>query len=158
MHDAGYAHMGVGSAKGKDKAETAARAAISSPLLETSITGARGIIINITASPDIGLEEIDIASNMISAEAHPDATVIWGAAFDQTLEDEMRITVIATGFEGSARNTTVKAPEVRKAPASTAAPAPAAAPVEEKKEEESVIPQDEFDYLIDMLKKKQRND
>ena len=159
MHDAGYAHMGVGSAKGKDKAETAARAAISSPLLETSITGARGIIINITASPDIGLEEIDIASNMISAEAHPDATVIWGAAFDQTLEDEMRITVIATGFEGSTRNTTVKAPEVRKTPAATTAPAPAAAaPVEEKKEEESVIPQDEFDYLIDMLKKKQRND
>ena len=158
MHDAGYAHMGVGSAKGKDKAETAARAAISSPLLETSITGARGIIINITASPDIGLEEIDIASNMISAEAHPDATVIWGAAFDQTLEDEMRITVIATGFDGAMRNTTVKAPEVRKTATPVAAPAPAAEPVQEAKEEESVIPQDEFDYLIDMLKKKQRND
>ncbi|MBR6534983.1 MAG: cell division protein FtsZ [Clostridia bacterium] len=156
MHDAGYAHMGVGSAKGKDKAETAARAAISSPLLETSITGARGIIINITASPDIGLEEIDVASSMISAEAHPDATVIWGVAFDQTLEDEMRITVIATGFDGAVRNTTVKVPEARKAPA--AAPATQPAPAVEVKADEETIAQDEFDYLIDMLKKKKNND
>ena len=156
MHDAGYAHMGVGSAKGKDKAETAARAAISSPLLETSITGARGIIINITASPDIGLEEIDVASSMISAEAHPDATVIWGVAFDQTLEDEMRITVIATGFDGAVRNTTVKVPEARKAPA--AAPAAQPAPAVEPKADDEAIAQDEFDYLIDMLKKKKNND
>ena len=156
MHDAGYAHMGVGSAKGKDKAETAARAAISSPLLETSITGARGIIINITASPDIGLEEIDVASSMISAEAHPDATVIWGVAFDQTLEDEMRITVIATGFDGAVRNTTVKVPEARKAPA--ASPAAQPAPAVEPKADDEAIAQDEFDYLIDMLKKKKNND
>lgn len=99
MANAGLAHMGVGNGKGKDKADLAARMAISSPLLETSISGATGIIVNITASPDIGLEEIDHASNMIAEEANPDATIIWGAAFDDKLEDEMRITVIATGFD-----------------------------------------------------------
>ncbi len=155
MHDAGYAHMGVGSAKGKDKAEAAARAAISSPLLETSITGARGIIINVTASPDIGLEEIDAASTMITEEAHPDANVIWGASFDNTLEDEMRITVIATGFDGSVRNTTVKVPEARRAPAQ--APAASAAPAEkkiadEKPAEEKVINDDDFGKIMEILK------
>ena len=99
MKDAGYAHMGVGSARGKDKAELAAKAAISSPLLETSIQGATGVIINITASPDVGLQDVDTASSMISAEANPDANVIWGVAFDPELEDEMRITIVATGFE-----------------------------------------------------------
>ncbi len=101
MQDAGYAHMGVGAAQGKDKAEQAAKLAISSPLLETSIEGARGILINITASPDIALEEIDTASHLISDEAHPDATIIWGAIIDPSLEDEMRVTVIATGFNGA---------------------------------------------------------
>ncbi|MBE6598672.1 MAG: cell division protein FtsZ [Ruminococcaceae bacterium] len=99
MKDAGYAHMGVGEATGKDKAELAAKAAISSPLLETSISGARGILINITASPDISLDDIDKASAMVSSEAHEDATVIWGAAFDTTLEDTIKVTIIATGFE-----------------------------------------------------------
>ena len=99
MKNAGYAHMGVGNATGKDKAELAARAAISSPLLETSIKGASGVLISITASPDVGLEDVDVASTMIAAEANPDANVIWGVAFDPELEDEMRITIIATGFE-----------------------------------------------------------
>ena len=99
MSNAGYAHMGVGSATGKDKAELAAKAAISSPLLETSIKGARGILISISASPDVGLEDVDLASTMIANESHPDASVIWGVAFDPELEDEMRITIIATGFE-----------------------------------------------------------
>ncbi len=99
MRNAGLAHMGVGVGSGKDKAEIAAKAAISSPLLETSITGAKGIIINITSSPDIGLEEVEYASNLISKEANPEATIIWGAAFDTNLEDEMKVTVIATGFE-----------------------------------------------------------
>ena len=98
MKDAGYAHMGVGRASGKDKAELAAKMAITSPLLETSINGAIGVIINITSSPDIGLEEVEIASSMISQAAHPEADIIWGAAFDDQLEDEMCITVIATGF------------------------------------------------------------
>lgn len=99
MKDAGYAHMGVGRAQGKDKAEAAATMAISSPLLETSINGARGVIINITASNDIGLDEVDLASSMIAKAAHPDANIIWGAAFDESYEDEMKITVVATGFE-----------------------------------------------------------
>ena len=99
MQNGGAAHMGVGSATGKDKATEAPRLAISSPLLETSIAGARGILINITASPDIGLEEIETASTLISDEAHPDAQVIWGVAFDESLEDTMSITVVATGFD-----------------------------------------------------------
>lgn len=101
MSNAGNAHMGVGQANGKDKAEQAAMMAISSPLLETSIKGARGIIVNFTASPDIGLDEVDAAATMIQREAHPDAQIIWGAAFDSNLEDEMKVTVIATGFESA---------------------------------------------------------
>lgn len=103
MKDAGYAHMGVGRASGKDKAEAAANMAISSPLLETAINGAKGVIINITSSPDIGLDEIEIASSMIAEQADPEANIIWGAAFDESMEDEISVTVIATGFE-SAKN------------------------------------------------------
>ena len=99
MKDAGHAHMGVGSATGHTKAEESAKAAISSPLLETSISGARGVIINITSSPDIGLEEVETAASLITTSAHPEANIIWGAAFDEAMSDEMRITVIATGFE-----------------------------------------------------------
>ncbi len=98
MKDAGYAHMCVSSGKGKEKAEIAARAAITSPLLETSISNAMGIILNFTADPEISLEEIDRAADIIKEEAHPDARIIWGMAFDENLEDELRITVIATGF------------------------------------------------------------
>jgi cell division protein FtsZ len=101
MKDAGHAHMGMGRASGKDKAEQAAQNAISSPLLETSINGARGVIINIVASPDISLEDVDVASSMIRDAAHPDANIIWGAALDPNFKDEMRVTVIATGFEGA---------------------------------------------------------
>ena len=99
MKDAGYAHMGVGSAKGAGKAENAAKAAISSPLLETSIAGAHGVIINITSSPDIGLEDVETAAGLITQSAHPDANIIWGTAFDEHLSDEMRVTVVATGFD-----------------------------------------------------------
>lgn len=101
MKSAGFAHMGVGSAKGADKAELAALAAISSPLLETSIAGARGVIVSITASEDIQLDEVDRASNMIHEEAHPNANIIWGATFDPTMQDEMRVTIIATGFDNA---------------------------------------------------------
>jgi cell division protein FtsZ len=98
MKNAGYAHMGVGRAKGADKAQLAAMAAISSPLLETSIAGATGVLVSITASEDIQLDEVETASQMIHEEAHPDATIIWGAAFDPTLVDEIKVTIIATGF------------------------------------------------------------
>lgn len=99
MKDAGYAHMGTGTASGKDKAETAARMAIQSPLLETSINGAHGVIINITVPSDTSLDEVDLASTMVQEAAHPDANIIWGVAYDDELEDTMRVTVIATGFE-----------------------------------------------------------
>ena len=98
MSDAGYAHMGVGIATGRDKAEQAARAAINSPLIETSMDNARGVIISITGSADIGLEEVEVASSIISDMAHPDATIIWGAQLDDKLEDTIRVTVVATGL------------------------------------------------------------
>ena len=98
MNNAGYAHMGIGYAQGKDKAEEAARMAITTPLLETSIDGAKGVIVNITASADIGLDEIDTASAMITDQADPEANIIWGAVLDENMEDEMSVTVIATGF------------------------------------------------------------
>ena len=135
MKDAGYAHMGVGRAKGKDKAECAANAAVSSPLLETSISGAKGVIISITASDDVDLEDVENAAEIITNKAHEDANITWGIAFDPDLDDEMVITVIATGFDS-----TVKAPEApvaaanpfmaaAKAAAPVAAPAAPAAPV-----------------------------
>ena len=131
MKNAGYAHMGVGAAKGTDKAQVAAMQAISSPLLETNITGATGVLVSITASEDIQLDEIDAASNMIYEEAHPDANIIWGAAFDPTLQDEMRVTVIATGF--IADNSDQRQPEPAKVvPApiiDRVIPQPAPAPV-----------------------------
>ena len=111
MKDAGYAHMGVGSAKGAGKAENAAKAAVSSPLLETSIAGARGVIINITSSPDIGLEEVEQASSLITQSAHPDANIIWGTTFDENLSDELRVTVVATGFENAPAQAAPRATE-----------------------------------------------
>ncbi len=127
MANAGLAHMGVGSAKGKDKAEQAAKMAMSSPLLETNISGAKGIVVQITSSPDIGLDEIDSAVAMITNEAQPDATIIFGAAFDNTLEDEMRITLIATGFDADKKGADVRrqmaqAEAAQKATASEEAP------------------------------------
>jgi cell division protein FtsZ len=122
MANSGLAHMGVGSATGKDKAEAAARAAISSPLLETSIQGAMGVVISIYASPDVGLEDIDVASTMIANECSEDANVIFGVAFDPELEDEMRITIVATGFQKDGEEDApvargpVAAPEAAKAP------------------------------------------
>jgi len=100
MKDAGLAHMGVGRAAGKNRAEEATRLAINSPLLETSIQGAKGIIVNITGPMDIGLDEVEVAAEMVKEVADPDALFMMGAAFDETLQDEIRVTVIATGFGG----------------------------------------------------------
>ena len=99
MKDAGLAHMGVGRSAGKGKAEEAARLAISSPLLETSIQGAQGILVNVTGASDIGLDEVYEAANMVKELVHPDANTIFGATFDDSLGDEIRVTVIATGFD-----------------------------------------------------------
>ena len=98
MAHSGLAHMGIGSATGKDKAQEAASMAIASPLLETSIKGATGVILSFWVSPDVGLEDIDIAANMVANECNPDVNLIFGVGFDENLEDEMRITIIATGF------------------------------------------------------------
>ena len=98
MKDAGHAHMGVGRASGKEKAEAAANAAVSSPLLETTIQGAKGVIISITSSPDITLDDVDVAASIIAEAADADANIIFGVAFDEKLDDEMIVTVIATGF------------------------------------------------------------
>ena len=98
MKDAGLAHMGVGRGSGKNKAEDATRIAINSPLLETSIQGAKGIIVNITGPMDMGLEEVELAAEMVKQVADPDALFMMGTAFDDSLEDELRVTVIATGF------------------------------------------------------------
>ena len=100
MQNAGMAHMGVGRAAGKNKAEEAAKMAISSPLLETSINGAKGVLVNVTGSMDIGLEEVETAANLVQQAAHPDALIIFGAAFDETLEDEIRRDLTAAVLAG----------------------------------------------------------
>ena len=144
--------MGVGRAAGKTKAEEAAKMAISSPLLETSINGAKGVLINITGSEDMGLDEVETAAEMVRQGAHPEAQIIFGAAFDPDMEDEMQITVIATGYDQAAleqnksqnpvQTGTVEqeskrqgwpaAPQPISDPQPKSADAPAAAPKEEK--------------------------
>ena len=93
------AHMGVGEATGPNKALEAAKMAIASPLLETSISGANGILVSITVSPGVELDEADQASTMITEEAAANANIIWGVNFDETLEDTVKVTIIATGFD-----------------------------------------------------------
>lgn len=124
MKNAGYAHMGVGQAKGEDKARLAATMAISSPLLSTSIAGATGVLISITASPDIQLSEIDLASRMVQEESHPDANIIWGASFNEDMTNEMRITIIATGFNNNRGENVFKAEDKKEAPFVASTPAP----------------------------------
>ncbi|MBC2578999.1 cell division protein FtsZ [Clostridium sp. DJ247] len=99
MIDKGLAHMGVGRGTGDNRAQEAAKQAISSPLLETSIVGATGVLLNITGGPDLGLLEINEAAEIVQEAADPDANIIFGAVIDENIKDEIRITVIATGFE-----------------------------------------------------------
>ena len=166
--------MGVGRAGGKDKAETAANMAIQSPLLETSISGARGVLVNVTGSPDIGLDEVEIAATMVQQAAHPDAHIIFGAAIDENLEDEIHITVIATGFddrqpldkdglftniitkaEEAVKETAVRAEEAKKEiEAQPKEEAPSQATFDEKKEDK--VDDDEWSVLMNMFNKKNR--
>ncbi len=99
MRDAGRAHMGVGTATGREKAEQAAMAAISSPLLETAITGATGVLVNITGSSEMTLDDVETAAGIVQENANPEANIIFGATSSDEFEDEVRVTVIATGFE-----------------------------------------------------------
>jgi cell division protein FtsZ len=99
MLNTGMAHMGIGRATGENRAEDAAKQAIQSPLLESSVEGARGVIINITGSEDIGLQEINTAAELVQRSVDPEANIIFGTAIDESLGDEIAITVIATGFD-----------------------------------------------------------
>jgi len=107
MLNRGMAHMGIGRASGENRAEDAAKQAIQSPLLETSIEGARGVIINITGGSDLGLQEINTAAELVQRSVDPEANIIWGSVIDESLGDEIVITVIATGFETEAPLTSI---------------------------------------------------
>jgi len=98
MLNTGMAHMGIGCSNGENRATEAAKQAIQSPLLETSIEGAKGVLLNITGGPNLGLFEVNEAAELVAQSADPDANIIFGAVIDENLKDEIRITVIATGF------------------------------------------------------------
>jgi cell division protein FtsZ len=101
MSDAGSALMGIGTGIGENRAQAAARAAIASPLLEISMQGARGVLFNIIGGADLTMSEVDEAAKIISAAADPDANIIFGATIDESMHDQIRITVVATGFDSS---------------------------------------------------------
>ena len=128
MKDAGRAHMGVGSATGREKAEQAANAAVSSPLLETSINGATGVLVNVTGSSEMTLDDVEIAAGIVQEAASPDANIIFGATVSDEFEDELRVTVIATGFDAKTQAAfPAKEEKVAAAAAPEAAPAAQAA-------------------------------
>lgn len=151
MKNAGLAHMGVGRAAGKNKAEEAAKMAISSPLLETSINGARGVLVNVTGSLDIGLEEVEVAANMVQQAAHKDALIIFGATFDEALEDEIRVTVIATGFEEGNAEVQMSFSEAARKIEAEKKPAE---PVAEKAPEPVISDNDPFEDIFRIFNKK----
>ncbi len=148
MKNAGMAHMGVGRAGGKNKAEEAAKMAISSPLLETSINGAKGVLVNVTGSMDIGLEEVEMAANLVQQAAHPDANIIFGAAFDETLEDEIRVTVISTGFEDQKAQPAMPSNPFSTSGAKAEAPHAVVAPTPIPEAPETVQEDDPFDDIF----------
>ena len=168
MKNAGFAHMGVGHAAGKGKAEEAARMAVASPLMETSINGARGVLINITGSEDMGLDDIESAASLVQEAAHPDANIIFGATFDPSMEDEIRVTVIATGFDESAPAAAPSAAAAPVRPVSVgtkpqglfsgavekAAAAPAPAPAPAPAAEEPAPEEDPFDSIFKIFNSK----
>jgi cell division protein FtsZ len=135
MSNAGSALMGIGSARGEDRARAAAETAVSSPLLEASIEGAHGVLLSIAGGSDLGLFEVSAAANLIQGAAHEDANIIFGTVIDDALGDEVRVTVIAAGFEGGqpprrqpgiSRAADLRTPQARPTPTSPE-PEPAAA-------------------------------
>ena len=165
MRNAGFAHMGVGHAAGKGKAEEAALMAVASPLMETSINGAHGVLINITGSEDMDLEDVETAASLVQEAAHPDANIIFGATFDDSLDDEIRVTVIATGFEepGAAAQAAPAAAATQAAPRAqglftgAAEKAAAAAPVAPAAAAEPAAPaaeEDPFDSIFKIFNTK----
>ncbi len=129
MSQAGSALMGIGSARGEDRAVLAAEAAIASPLLEASMDGAHGVLLSISGGSDLGLFEINEAAQLVADAAHQDANIIFGAVIDDALGDEVRVTVIAAGFDAGAPSPMRRVEPARRAPEPVAAPSPAARPV-----------------------------
>lgn len=107
MQNTGMAHMGIGVASGENRAEDAAKQAVQSPLLETTIEGARGVIINVTGGPDLGLQEVNTAAELVQRSVDPEANIIFGTVIDESMNDQIQITVIATGFEDQNENNTI---------------------------------------------------
>ena len=151
MSDAGSALMGIGSARGEHRAAVAAEMAVSSPLLEASIEGARGVLLSISGGSDLGLFEINEAAGLVADAVHPEAKIIFGAVIDDALGDEVRVTVIAAGFDGGApKSRDVSQPALIKdvpedEPASTPTPTPAdsyltPSPILDGKEQVTVPP------------------
>ena len=114
MKDKGLAHMGIGNASGENRAIEAAKEAIQSPLLETSIRGAKGVLLNVTGGPSLSLFEANAASNLITESCDPDANIIFGASIREDLEDEIMITVIATGFDEAPQGGFVEPTPIKK--------------------------------------------
>jgi len=173
MKDAGVAHMGIGVAVGKDKAEQAAKLAISSPLLETSIVGAKRILINVLAPPDIPLEEVYGVLDIVTAAAHPDVLTIFGFNVGMDMDDEIRVTVIATEFEAEhsvqMRSESKLRSEAKLSPTTpfvdgAAARKSAAIPESRtslhsdvmESDDEGGLSDDEFSQLLDMLNKNKK--
>jgi cell division protein FtsZ len=137
MSNAGSALMGIGSARGEDRARAAAEMAVSSPLLEASIDGAHGVLLSIAGGSDLGLFEVSAAANLIQGAAHDDANIIFGTVIDDALGDEVKVTVIAAGFEGgqpprrqpaASRASEVRTPQARPVPVDEPPPTPVAEP------------------------------
>ncbi len=138
MKDAGSALMGIGTGVGENRAQTAARSAIASPLLEVSIEGARGVLFNIIGGPDLTMNEVDEAARIISESADPDANIIFGTTIDDTMHDQIKITVIATGFDQARQ----RLKDLSKPLEATRVPQPPTSVAEEeivKKEEEDIF-------------------
>ncbi len=127
MKDAGRAHMGVGSSSGREKAEQAATAAIASPLLETAINGATGVLVNVTGSSEMTLDDVETAAGIVQEAANPEANIIFGAIVDEGLQDEMRVTVIATGFDQTLSGSILTKPAAAAVPEEDDIDAPVAA-------------------------------
>jgi cell division protein FtsZ len=131
MSNAGSALMGIGSARGEDRARAAAEMAVSSPLLEASIEGAHGVLLSIAGGSDLGLFEVSAAANLIEAAAHEDANIIFGTVIDDALGDEVKVTVIAAGFDGNIMPKKASArPEVRRPELPALRPVHVPSPVE----------------------------
>jgi cell division protein FtsZ len=155
MEGAGSSLMGIGSASGENRASEAAKAAISSPLLETTVAGATGVLLNVTGGPDLGLFEIDEAASIIRQAAHDECNVIFGAMIDEEAGDAIRVTVIATGFEEASSRSEAYSPREDPRPISTrtSRPSETREPVKLQREdkEDFEIPDDALD-IPDFLK------